>query len=295
MLRVVQINLHHSRAASAALCKLMEGIDIALVQEPWVVRGKVCGLGPKGELIYSRSSERPRTCIWIREGINSLRLTDHCLQDLTAVKIATKGRRPREIILGSAYLPYDDPTLPPTRALEDLVQKSRAEHRHLIVGCDANSHHEAWGSTGTNIRGESLYQFLMANNLDIMNRGNKPSFVTTTRQEVIDITIGTSFIGNFVKNWHVSDAESCSDHRYILFELSGLKPELEHYRNPRNTDWESYGTDLDCNLRDIGVGIHNTVELEMAAGLITDAVVSAYQNICTLKVKVPSRKVVWWN
>jgi len=54
----------------------------------------------------------------------------------------------------------------------------RAEGTHLIVGCDANSHHTSWGSTNNN-RGESLFNYITANELDIMNRGNKPTFVTS--------------------------------------------------------------------------------------------------------------------
>jgi len=65
-----------------------------------------------------------------------------------AVKIKTSsGRGPREIILGSAYLPYDDVELPPLGELERLVMGCRAEGTHLIIGCDANSHHTSWGNT----------------------------------------------------------------------------------------------------------------------------------------------------
>jgi hypothetical protein len=45
----------------------------------------------------------------------------------------------------------------------------------------------------------------MANGLDIMNRGYKPSFVTTNRQEVIDITIATFYAGKLIKDWHVTE------------------------------------------------------------------------------------------
>jgi len=46
-LRLLQIHLHHSKAASAALLlRLTEGgADLVLVQEPWIVGGKVTGLG----------------------------------------------------------------------------------------------------------------------------------------------------------------------------------------------------------------------------------------------------------
>jgi hypothetical protein len=91
----------------------------------------------------------------------------------------------------------------------------RDEGTHLIIGCDANSHHSSWGGTNTNNRGESLFNYIMANGLDIMNQGNRPTFVTSTRQEVIDITIANIYAGNLVKDWNVTGEVSCSDHRYI--------------------------------------------------------------------------------
>ncbi|XP_033253734.1 uncharacterized protein LOC117193114 [Drosophila miranda] len=46
VLRILQINLHHCKAASAALILRLDasGADVVLIQEPWVVGGKVCGL-----------------------------------------------------------------------------------------------------------------------------------------------------------------------------------------------------------------------------------------------------------
>jgi hypothetical protein len=66
----------------------------------------------------------------------------HCSRDLTAVKItSSSGERPRDIILRSAYLPYDDDVPPPPEELERLVMICRAQGTHLIIGCDSNSHH----------------------------------------------------------------------------------------------------------------------------------------------------------
>jgi hypothetical protein len=107
---------------------------------------------------------------------------------------------PREIILRSAYLPFDDVEPPPTRELEKLLTLCRAEGTHLIIGCDANSHHISWGSASINNRGESLFNYIMANGLDLMNKGNRPTFVTCNMHEVIDITIATLYAGNFIKN-----------------------------------------------------------------------------------------------
>jgi hypothetical protein len=99
--------------------------------------------------------------------------------------------------------------------LERLVMGCRAEGTHLIFGCDANAHHTSCGSTNINSRGESLFNYVVANGLDLKNKGNSPTFVTSNRQEVIDIKIATLYAGNFIKDWHVTEEVSHSDHRCI--------------------------------------------------------------------------------
>jgi hypothetical protein len=77
--RVLQVNLHHSRAASAALCAAMRNCDVALIQEPWTYKGEIKGLKEVGgELIYSRSMPHPRTCILAKKGFQILPLLHHC-------------------------------------------------------------------------------------------------------------------------------------------------------------------------------------------------------------------------
>jgi hypothetical protein len=69
-IKFVQINLHHSKAASAALSQqLAEGkADTALIQEPWVQRGQVRGLTNLGGTIYSVAPENnARTYIFCQE------------------------------------------------------------------------------------------------------------------------------------------------------------------------------------------------------------------------------------
>jgi hypothetical protein len=190
--------------ALAALCVAMKNCDVALIQEPWIYKGAIKGLKEVGgELIYSRSTQNPRTCILIKKGFQILPLMYHCSRNLTAVKIKTSGGNgPREIILRSAYLPYDDVEPPPPGELERLVMSCRTQGTHLIISCDTNSHHTSWGSTSVNNRGESLFNYIMANGLDIMN---SPTFVTSNRQKVIDITIATFYASNLVEDWHVSD------------------------------------------------------------------------------------------
>jgi hypothetical protein len=54
---------------------LAEGIYIALIHEPWVVKGKIMGLGEnRGKLIlvYCKSTQTPRKCILLRKNLTAL-------------------------------------------------------------------------------------------------------------------------------------------------------------------------------------------------------------------------------
>jgi hypothetical protein len=143
---VLQINLHHNRVASAALCVVMKNCDVARIQEPRTYMGEIKGVKEVGgEVIYSRSIQNPRSCILVKKDFQILLLMHYCSRDLTAVKIKTLcGRGPREIILGSAYLPYNDAEPPPPREMERLVTECWAEGSHLVISCDANAYHTSW-------------------------------------------------------------------------------------------------------------------------------------------------------
>jgi hypothetical protein len=223
-LRVLQINLQHNKAATAAFCQffLREGIDLALIQEPWLHHGRVAGLRDTlGELVYCTSLRDARTCIVVRKGINFITLNEFCTRDLTTVRFTWKYKgRKRCAIASSVYLPFDSRELPPSRDLELLVESTGAGSLQLILGCDANAHHrDGWGSSDINPRGESLLQFLVCNNLYICNEGNRPTFVTRARREVIDITVCSEGMLGVIDGWHVSQEASLSDHRYIRFNL----------------------------------------------------------------------------
>jgi hypothetical protein len=149
----------------------------------------------------------------------------------------------------------------------------KAEGTQLIIGRDANSHQTFWDSTNINNRGEPLFNYIMANGLHIMNKGNRPTFVPCNWQEVIDITIDTFCTGNFIKNWHVSEEVSCSDHRYTRFNVTGIDRSVEVYRNSRRADRESFRTDLSGSLCKMTEKIKEFTDLETAAEQLQDDIV----------------------
>jgi hypothetical protein len=140
---------------------------------------------------------------------------EFCSRDATTVRITyTYGGVCEELIDDSPYLPYDSDEPTPTKEVRDIFEHCQSRKKQLIVGCDANAHHILWGSTGTNPRGDSLMEYLVRSNLNILNHGNEPNFVVRNRKDVIDLTLGTNKIGDLVSNWHVSDEPSLSYHRF---------------------------------------------------------------------------------
>jgi hypothetical protein len=131
----------------------------------------------------------------------------------------------------------------------------------------------------------------MPNGLDIMNRGNRPTFVTSNRKEVIDITIATFHAGNLIKDWHLTEKVSCSDHRYIRFTAIGIDHSVVTYRNPHRTDWELFKTDLSGCLSGMTDKINNFTDLEIAANQLQDAIAYAYNENCPLTMRRKVRRL----
>jgi uncharacterized protein affecting Mg2+/Co2+ transport len=84
--------------------------------------------------------------------------------------------------------------------MRDITDYCSSNGKQLITGCVANAHHITWQSTGTNQRGESLKTYLVSSNLNILNKGNEPTFLISNRQEITDLTPRTNEVGNPVND-----------------------------------------------------------------------------------------------
>jgi hypothetical protein len=96
--------------------------------------------------------------------------------------------------------------------------------KNFLIRCDANAHHVLWGSSNVNPRGEVLSDFIAGQDLHIINRGHKPTFVVANRREVLDVTLTSGSLLESVCECFVDSQESSSDHKYIRCNLSlGLR------------------------------------------------------------------------
>ena len=120
---VIQINLQHCKAASAALYKQIVGMNsvIVLIQEPWINGSKILGLGSSGDGAHS--------CI-VAKGLNVNNLPQFGTRDLTAVRVEYRQNGVNTCAtLASVYTPTDADI--PTPEVEQLI--TYCEHNNLLL------------------------------------------------------------------------------------------------------------------------------------------------------------------
>ncbi|XP_029679487.1 uncharacterized protein LOC115245345 [Formica exsecta] len=276
-----QIDLHHSRGASAVLARSMAvvHISICLMQEPWVYRGCIRGIATCGRLFKSPTEPSPRAAIAVNE-LEAQLMPEFCSRDVVAVTVDflkfITGETGR-VVVSLVYFPHEEEGSLPPGLVARLVEYCQDKGLPLIVGCDANGHHTVWGSTNINNRGKRLLEYLVATDLEILNRGNEPTFQNMLRREIFDLTLCSRNLVSEVVGWQVSSEPSLSDHRQIVFRLANMRPETIYRRNPRRTDWDSFREDLSNGLCSFPKRHGTAAEVELCVDHLQRALVGSFR------------------
>ena len=293
-LRLLQINLHHSKAASAALLLRLANSseEIVLVQEPWVVKERVCGLNIDGfHNLYIKGKGTPRSCMLVNKKCSPLILPNFSDRDNVCVAIKVADQT---VWLASSYMPHDADD-PPPGSLKGAIREAASKCIPMIVGTDANAHHSIWGSTDINERGELLLEFILSQSLTICNRGNEPTFITSLRREVLDITLVNEQASELIRSWRVSPDDSMSDHRYIEFKVEMPEVTTDPVRNKRATNWEKYKSHFSALLEKTAPTTPTSrEELDLQVEELTWIFNEAKQAACTRRRPRGIRKPRWW-
>ena len=155
----------------------------------------------------------------------------------------------KPIILASIYMDVEDNDFPP-KPMTELTKYATKTNTPLIVGSGTNSHHTIWGDKNQDKRGEILLEYLGNSGLSWANKGTKPTYVNSRgHSSVIDLTITNNKAIDLIKNWYVSDRESNSDHRYIMFNLELANKQSNIIYNPNKTDWVKFDEYIDKSSR----------------------------------------------
>ncbi|XP_037944483.1 uncharacterized protein LOC119677283 [Teleopsis dalmanni] len=297
-IKVEQLNIHHSKAASAMMRHFdEEKLDILLIQEPWIVQNAIMGFGTSvATLFFPQAAGKIRTCIMVRKGIQCIQLPHLYSPDLTTVRV---GSDANTFIVASAYLPYDSTEPPPSQEVIRLMEYCRTKRLEIVIGCDANAHNIVWGSSDSNNRGESLLEFVEKYNLMIVNRGLEPTFVDARRSEVIDLTLCSGAMTQKIEKWRVADRLTMSDHRAIHFEIL-CRPKRTNnqrlVRIPENTNQVTYLTLLTELLQNRPLRkLKTTWNVETEVKAITAAMINAFENACPQTSIAEKSSTPWWS
>ena len=294
-MKILQINLHHCKAASAALLRHLSkgGADIVLIQEPWIYRGNISGLRTPTHKLIAPIKGKTRTCILIRSHLKAFLIPHFSNSDITTISLNLEGVIYR---ISSFYMAHDSEEPPPGTVLSRLVEDSRERKNFLLLGGDANAHHIQWGSSDINKRGELLFDFIISTDLLVCNRGQEPTFITKNRREVLDVTLVTQNVFDKITRWEVSKEHSFSDHRFIEIVISESCPEPGTFRNLKSTNWDLHNSTFKELLLSGVPKIPSTKEeLDDTVKTITDVFNKALEKACPVKKHRGTPKPKWWS
>jgi len=300
-LSLLQLNAHKSQHSLACLTALLHSANtqsICMVQEPWHWKGVVSGLkGPNHTLFQSQVSSdvAPRAALCCSNELKPVFLPHLSDKDIVCVQIqlTLASNKAMSVVVVSAYLPGDEPVPEEHfRKISDFCLRTKSE---LLLGSDANSHSVIFGSSDTNVRGETLVQLVAQLDWHFLNQGESPTFVTASRSEVLDVTLCSTNLLPFVSDWRVSDETVLSDHRLIWLSLYCVKVIYGYKRNIRKTDWEKYEKCLSSSVKESASPLTSSEAIEAYARSLEEAIISSFHAACPRKRVSGRRAPPWWN
>lgn len=259
MLKIIQQNLKKSQTFTNQILDYAdkEKIDILSIQEPHAFNFEnnihnIKGVGPEFNVYYHHSNRYPNAAIFVRKNIISfydhLNSNHACsivvfesfvLMSIYMKRVNKEGNR-REIVISH---------------LRKVLEVYRG--KRVLISGDGNCRHSFWGDHWTDERGERMNEFLIDNELTLLNEPHQgPTFhasfesndCTITKSSYIDLTfINSNFVNNnFV--WSKLDDITNSDHSTIVIELDSSSSLFNRFSYRKyidfdKTDWLGF---LNC-------------------------------------------------
>ena len=152
-IRCTQINLQHSRVATANLMQITEeeSMDILCIQEPYIIQNKVAGI-PSKFRTYTIPETRFRAAVVVTNRyIDVLLLKQYSDADPVVAEITTDGEK---FILASMYFDICRQTEVDLTKIEAVLK--HANGAGVLLAIDSKARSTSWHDTTTNVRGRKL-------------------------------------------------------------------------------------------------------------------------------------------
>ena len=157
------------------------GVDIFFITEPPTVC-KTNKLSNVSNDTYNVFTEVKGRAAIITTGINSWRCPQYCAPDIIVCQTMINDQL---TFLVSMYMDSKKHEFP-KEFIELIANKGQC---NILVGTDSNAHSTVWNCPSTNRHGELVEDFLITNNLQCVNVGNRPTFRHGSGwTSIIDIT-----------------------------------------------------------------------------------------------------------
>jgi exonuclease III len=211
-IRCAQINLQHSRVATANLMKYTADnkVDIICIQEPYILQGRTVGIDAHYNIFTAGEDHSRAAVIITNREMDATLITQLSDEDAITLEI-TKGDT--TIILASMYVDRQNPL-----ELDKILQQ--AKRVGAIIAMDSNARSTSWHDTTTDKRGKHLEEYIISKQLHIMNEpSTNTTFVSRRGKSNIDLTLTTSNLLRRISDWEISDEESNSDHSIIIYDI----------------------------------------------------------------------------
>lgn len=189
-LNIGQINAQRSSAAASELEVLIKEFmfDILCIQEPYKCRSKVRGYNSPQLRIIQPDCKTPWVAAVVRhENLNVLVFAD-TTEHVIYFQIYTNAYC---FYIVNVYCQHSLPISHFLDLINNILIKLKG--KRLVITLDSNSKSDAWFSRETDERGKLVEEFILANDLVILNeRSNIPTYMSPSGQSNIDITLASS-------------------------------------------------------------------------------------------------------
>jgi len=292
-----QINAQRSITAAASLRKLLDDelIDILCVQEPYVYKGKVQGYTSLADKVIQPTVGIP----WVAAVIKNEKIETFSVATSNAALIMCfRAQFYDEVMyIINVYCQYSLPIESVLLNLEKLIQEIKTSR--FIICMDANAKSEAWYSGETDDRGRVLEEFIVTNNLIVLN---KRSVLTTFSGPLgatnIDVTLIGQGFGGVRFDWEVTNKEQVSDHNLIVIRIKlnvceGILTERSGY-NVRAANWERFRTEIGQVFDGEFIDGLRLSRPSVVVKRVTESLIEVCRRTIPAR-KLRSRSVPWWS
>lgn len=308
--KCLQINCRKAYAPTKETLNyiLNENIDIAFVSEPWLMsQNHPANISPLTCLYHDTPNNRTTAAIYVNNNnINPILIQQLSSSKLCVVDVSLNGQLTR---LVSVYRSPAD--LDIEKLIDELEQTFPSTSNHdIIIAGDFNAHHTEWSCPTNDRFGEYMYDFSIANNLNIHNEGTSPTFVNiyNNTSSIIDLTFSST--GTNIEQWKVKpDAIIGSDHSAIEFSINPSPTQSTDNNRRKSTyryrtedvNWETiapaFRTEMDRkNISKHSIAAAKTPEeIDNLVTSITTTIIEVCDQSIKRRGRFIIKKCPWWD